>query len=72
MKDLLSFFVVFSLLTCGCVATRLTTGYDINNPSASTTRNIPRVKPASSPPLGETKTAAVGASYSDELFPDRF
>jgi hypothetical protein len=75
MKYLLSVFVLFSMLTFGCVASRLSTGYDINDPSASATRNTPRTKPASSPPpdrSASTKAVAVKASYSDALFPDRF
>jgi hypothetical protein len=75
VKYLLSFLVLLSLLTFGCVASRLNTGYDIKGPSASTTHNIPRAKPASSPPFdGASPTKAVAAqeAYSDALFPDRF
>ncbi|HMK36505.1 MAG TPA: hypothetical protein VK463_15635 [Desulfomonilaceae bacterium] len=73
MKYLVSLLVLFALLMYGCATSRLSTGYDRNESSASTSSKTPKTRPDSGPPAeraDSTKAVAVKASFHDSLFPD--
>jgi hypothetical protein len=72
MKYLISFLILFFLSVSGCAPSRLTTGYDINAPSASGPRSAPQIKPAVSPPAEKAVPAKAVASFSDTMLLDQF